>query len=235
MKSVEPARTLGWAGDSEMSVLPELDRVFDLRLPRDMSHVETVGDLWAYVEARHLAEGDREGGCHTAMAFYRLRRAAYRDGEARPAIDSELRPPAGMNWRGHLNDLERRTGLVLPRPGWFWPHYALLAGMLVALTSAWTGWMAPRQVWLAAFAALLGLITIPLRLRRRRRTFRAISREAVELSPAPLMDAGGRIRQVDLWRRFVEILTIEGSAKPVQVALTTRFYPQREPRRRWFG
>lgn len=81
------ANTLGWVGDGDdWYAVQELDRAFALKLPPNLSHWRTVGDVWRTIEERHLAAGERDGGCHSAMAFYRLREAVARPGEPRPTL-----------------------------------------------------------------------------------------------------------------------------------------------------
>ena len=70
--------------DDAVEAVIQIEQAFGVVLPKDMRHVETLGDLEAEID-KHWA-GAGGASCLTAMAFFRLRRALQ------PLVETPLRP-----------------------------------------------------------------------------------------------------------------------------------------------
>lgn len=228
----EIARDLGWDGDGDDAAsIKEIDKAFALGLPRDLLHLNTVGDLWRIIEERHLAAGEHEGGCHSAMAFYRLRSAGAVHGDpmARPSA-ALVRPPK-TSWRAYLRMLNPAAGLRMPRA---FPAVGGCLGMVLIVLGAavgYAGW-APAIGWAIAVLGVSATVFSPTSFSGKG-TLGDLARAVAERNPIALHRLGGRLRRADLWTRMTTILSHETLLEPTQIGSETRFFPEREPHRRW--
>lgn len=101
-------------GDDFTDFLYEIEASFDIKLPQDMRHIRTVGDLFdLIVQLRApISSGVR---CDTAMVFHQLRRAfALSETGSRMAPNTPIRMLTKESPRTLRRRLERVTGLRMP-------------------------------------------------------------------------------------------------------------------------
>lgn len=193
------------ADDLSLGLLPDLERSFGVRFPRDLRHVETAGDLFGeMMRARAPSgEGDREG---LSMAFYSLRRALqpyWREENARPATplaDQELPWPRALH-----RILEARTRYKIPKPPM--SMFALIPIVLMALAAANAmaqGW------WLWAVALLAGCAVAyhfdPREFGGDWKTLGSLARATADANFEVLAAGGADDGEAAAWRVFARAL-----------------------------
>jgi hypothetical protein len=194
--------SLGLYGDlDDVELLEDVERAFRIRLPRELPHCHTVGDLFELIVDR-LPDGDPEAGrCATAMAFYRLRRAVLT-----LAPDVTLRPATPLDGLSSVpvRSLDRAfrkaEGVRVPdscRPARGGPALllavALPIGILLSGAPVWAALLA-----LPLSAALYQLS--PLRFPRQIKTIGDLAERVAAHNVGMLAARGGRLGPAEAWR-----------------------------------
>jgi hypothetical protein len=199
--------SLGLHGDlDDVEMIEDVEEAFGFRFSNDELNIcRTVGDLFELIEAR-LPSEDPAGNCATAMTFYRLRRAIG------PQVAIKLRPTTPITACSGLSVCELRRiikeecGLRPPLPYVsLWGCIALV--LIVALPTASIA--LGLQWWIAVMSVLLacGIYRkAPLRLPESVTTFGDLARIVSSRSVGALMQQGARLRAVEAWDAFRDIL-----------------------------
>jgi hypothetical protein len=198
--------TLGMSGEAWVDLDEALSDAFPgLVTEQELESLETLGDLHRLLLSRLGEDRRAAGACISSMAFYRLRRALR---DIAPGV--EVRPSTPLAAVGFLRSqtlawtLRRRTGLDMPaRVTWLSYVGSLgLFGFPVFLALGWQG--------LIAAAGLLALIPFDQgRLSGRCRTVGELAERAAALNYARLAEAGGRVREAELWNALTGLFRRE--------------------------
>lgn len=131
-------------------VVPGWERSFGIRFARrDFAHATTVGQVWAVVEQRLLAQfgvpvPGLPAACATQRTFYRLRRALMAQGVARLAVTPRCALAPWFPWWGRRRRWRAwRRASGLPLPALRTPaavFIALWAGTAAATGPVLPGW-----------------------------------------------------------------------------------------------
>jgi hypothetical protein len=200
--------SLGLIGDlDDVEMIEDVEQAFGFRFSDDELLIcETVGDLFALIEAR-LPSEDPAGKCATAMTFYRLRRAIE------PRLAIKLRPTtpitacSGLSVRELHRIIEKECGLRPPSPvDSLWGSIAFV--LMVALPTASIA--LGLQWWIAVMSALLawGIYRkMPIALPSSVTTFGDLVRIVSSRSIGALTQKGARLRAVEAWDAFRDVLS----------------------------
>ena len=206
------ANTLGLYGDlDDVELLMDIESSFSLTITQEMAEsMLTVGDIHdAVIEKLRVIAGSR-GGCATAMAFYRLRRALRLEGRAGEIrTDTDLSTGLWPSIRCLSRRMQSEFGLKLPGPVTTWPgnlgFVAVLcgfAGFLLTVFPQVQWWMPLMFIGLGALLMRLD----PLRLSNEFATVGQLATRVAKLNPGPLALQGAALRLPDIWDDLVEVL-----------------------------
>lgn len=199
--------------DFTFETLDLIERSFAVKLPRDLRHIVTTGDLFDEVLRLRPASATGEK-CDSAMVFFRLRStfARLNPGE-RISPSTRLRGLTRMSPKGLAKHLARETGLAMPDAeiGKFG-----CAMVLVGFLGA------PLLWWLVDFATacltLFGAGIVSLFDRGSYsgdwETVWSLTDAIARRNIARLDAMGARNRPEDWWQRFAEILALSAMPEP---------------------
>ncbi|MBO9712574.1 hypothetical protein [Sphingomonas sp.] len=196
--------------DFSLGLMPELEKSFGVRFPRDLRHVRTVGDL--FDELMRLrpssGEGEREG---MVMTFNALRRALaplWRETDPRPATplaDQELPWPREVR-----AILERETGLAVPRPPM--SAFTLIAVVALGALGAWAFWDGSWWTGLGVGAACLAVGWFdPGEFAGDWKTLGSLARAVSDANYDMLAEKGARDSEAAAWRTFTALVAREAA------------------------
>jgi hypothetical protein len=172
----------------------------------------TVGDLYAVLRNWFPSSRGNPGGCPTAMAFYRLKRAFKEVG-----VSGSLRPGSRLPelGAGHAKVLFQKlnlySGMQMPRPraGLFglvgrWAFFGgLVTGGIAASSDIPYLWLTSLSL---LWVGLLMVWTDAGRLPRDCETLGDLCEQVAALNFGQLHAIGAEARDKDLWNALVEIL-----------------------------
>lgn len=206
--------TLGLDDDLDPVKLREaLEAAFGMRFSAtEAAACGTVGDVFQVVRNRFPSPRSGAGGCATAMAFYRVRRALPKpDVPFRLAPSTQVDAVTGIHTRMWLKELGQRSGLRGPQ----WK--ATLVGqagtllMVVGLVWLLLTALVARHLWpTGAAASMLGFVLIrvdPGKLPADCQTLGGLARKVAGLNFGGLYAQGAKARDQDLWDALVEVLS----------------------------
>jgi hypothetical protein len=216
---------LGGDGD-EIDLLEEIERTFAIKLPTDLSHCHTVGDLHRVLLSLipHAERG--KTGCLAAKAYFVLRRAIRKRDPARV-----IRPTTELAniVQGRFNAcrlhrlLKEDTGLEMPAVTGSSVLFLISIGLPLASFAA-HGWVGT----LMALPISIGLLALSNRVGRfptGLRTVGDLARTVAALNVAALASPNEPLREREIWAALQGVirndLGWDGSVSP-----TTRLFPE---------
>lgn len=192
-------------GDDLADLLPEIEASFAVTLPRDLSHVQTAGELFAEILRCREPDGAGER-CDTAMAFYRLRRLLVSVG-----LDPAASPRTTLRGQG-LPSPRRTARMIEQELGLIAPALVISKlGCFIALALAVVGIGAALWRWSADWLALLPSILLVLMSDRGGwsgdwATLGSLSEAVAARNVARLAIQGARNDERQWWKRFARML-----------------------------
>jgi hypothetical protein len=237
--------TLGLDDDGDdIEAVRALEAAFDVHISdAEAAAVHTVGDMFDLLRSKiDVADAGRK--CPTAMAFYRLRRAAN---ELRANIQctpsDDLASLRRLYTRGFVRCLEVGTGLQVPRPAFTWIGRAgavLALGAVVGfLTMVVWGIIAvalsfpladrrpgiiwPILIWTVPIVGFVLMRIDPGRLPSTYRTFGMLAAKTATMSYGRIVKQGADGRDAMLWQALVDNLADFAHVPVDQIARETCF------------
>jgi hypothetical protein len=231
LKETRPVdEVLPLVGDGdEIDLLQEVERSFAIKLPRDLRHCHTVGDLYKILIASIPHAENGRAGCLAAKAYFALRRAIRKHDPGRVIVPSTELAHIVTGRLGDyrwLRRIKEETGLEMP---------ALTRGtgadllFLASISIPMVGCAA--HGWTGTFIALpisFGLLAFQRPLRRfptRLRTVRDLAQAVAALNVAALASPNEGLRKREIWPALEGVirdnLDWSGSVLP-----TTRFFQE---------
>jgi hypothetical protein len=214
--------SLGLQGDlDDIEMLQDVEEAFGFQFAdEEISRCRTVGDLFEFIEAR-LPSDRLAGGCATAMAFYRLRRAFQ------PRVSIKLRPKtpisafAGVPVREMHRIIKRECDLRPPMPyvsAWGCAVLMLVIALPVSAFAMGLDWC------IAVLSALpaIGIYRFaPIRLPDAVVTFGDLVELVSSRSIGALAQQGARLRVPEAWDAFRDVLADHTSLSRDAIAADT--------------
>jgi len=218
-------------GDAEL--IRSLESAFDLKMPRDLSRVSDVGQLFDVLLSQFLSV-DRGRKCATAMAFYRLRGALCDLRNERLSPSFTLNVVKDISVKRMFRQLSRKTDLKLPKRALtaignsgslliviafmaIFPLYIL--GDQNVIDMRWL-WAIP-----AGIAAGVAAIKFdPGRLPSDCQTLGDLARKTATLNYGRLAKQGAKATEEDIWREFREIVSQQSDVAPEHIRRDTVFF-----------
>ncbi len=205
--------TLGLVGDGDdLDLLAALEACFGVGITSsEAESLRTVEDIRALLRSRFSASSAKAGGCASAMAFYRLRKAFSELGaEVKLKPDTRLKAITTLSPKALFKRLGSRSGLRLRADSGALGHAGLyvlvtaLLGLLPTLAIRPGFWFLP--VMAAAFGVLL-LVCDRGRLPPDCETLGDLAKEAAARNLGRLTIAGAQPREKDLWNALTRVLS----------------------------
>jgi hypothetical protein len=178
---------------------------------RETSTILTVGDIWEVLTGRFSGKGSDTHKCASAMAFYRLRRAAVGMQPDKIKPETSLVGFGGMTPKRFLQELENRSGLTIPSAELSRTGCAGVLLEVVGFGGLVFGLVIPF-VWGVVFgaAALGGLLLVkfdPRELSADLQNFGDLVRKVTALNYGDLVRRGAAPRHLELWNALIEVLS----------------------------
>ncbi len=218
-------------GDAEL--VRSLESAFDLKMPRDLSHVSNVGQLFdaLLLQFSSVDQGEK---CATAMAFYRLRGALCDMRNERLSPSFQLNLVQDISVRQLFSQLSRKANLKLPNRALtaignsggaliviafmaMFPLYVL--GDLNIIDMHWL-WAIP--VGIPAGVAVIKFD--PGRLPNDCQTLGDLARKTATLNYGWLAKQGAKATEEDIWREFRKIVSQQSDVAPSDIQRDTVFF-----------
>lgn len=206
------ANTLGLYGDlDDVELLMDIESSFSLTITAEMSEsMLTVGDIHDAVLEKLRVLADGRGGCATAMAFYRLRRALRLEGRAGEIrTDTDLSTGPWPSVRCLSERMRCEFGLKLPGPVTTWQVNLGFVAVLCCIAGLLLTGVPEVQWWMPLMFIGLGALLMrfdPLRLSNEFVTVGQLATRVAKLNPGPLALQGAALRLPDVWDDLVEVL-----------------------------
>jgi hypothetical protein len=230
---------MGGDGD-DVELTQRVEKVFDLHIVNsEAASIVNVGDLYDLI-LKKLPLSETNTKCASAMAFYRLRRA-FIDLKMADALSpsSDMAVWRSVHARPLFRELERRTGLNMPRQSFSW----------IGKTG---GWIALS--WLAAIAfdlllpptykPILQVLSIycwsalpfafalaqfdPGRFPKNCRTFGDLATKVSEVSYGKLVKAGAATSEQVIWTTLTEAVESITNVPAAKIARETLFFASQQ-------
>lgn len=192
-------------GDDLADLIPEIEASFAVKLPQDLRHVHTAGELFEEI-LRCRTPDDVGERCDTQMAFYRLRRLLVNVG-----LDPAAGPQTALKGQGLPSPrrvaalIERELGLTAPAKVFSVPGCALALALLAGGAGAalWHG----SDDWLALWP-LVALVALFDRggWSGEWTTLGSLAEAVAARNVARLVAQGARNDERQWWRRFAKLL-----------------------------
>lgn len=208
----------------DLDIVIDVEEAFGFKATdNELRGCETVGDLFALIEARLPSEGDA-GRCATAMTFYRLRRALQ------PRLMVPLRPDTPVD---ALRSLPvRELYKIISQECGLHPPYSdmgYLGGLaLIAIPVLLFSAMALGLSWWIAAplmaASIVGYCMAPTRLPKTVKTFGDLVRLVANRSIGALAAQGARLRTREAWTAFTDILSDHTQLPKEKITRETQFF-----------
>jgi hypothetical protein len=218
-------------GDAKL--VRSLESAFDLKMPRDLSHVSNVGQLFDVLFLQ-FSSVDQGRKCATAMAFYRLRSALYEMKNERLPPSFQLNLVQDISVKRLFGRLSQKTNLKLPNRALTAignSGGALIVVAFMAILPLYIlgdqniidmHWLWAIPVGIAAGAAVIKFD--PGRLPSDCQTLGDLVRKTATLNYGRLAKQGAKATEEDIWREFREIVSQQSGVAPKDIQRDTVFF-----------
>jgi hypothetical protein len=217
---------LGLDDDDAESLIEELETRFGICFTdREACTSRTVGDIWDVLKGRFSDKKNDTRKCASAMAFYRLRRAAIEIEPAKIKPETSLIHFGGLTPRRLLQKLENDSCLTMPSGKL---TKAGCVGVLLEVVG-FGGLMFVLVIPLAwglvfAVAALGGVLLAeldPRELSMDLHNFGDLARKVTALNYGDLVRRGAASRNRELWDALIELLSEHSGFPGSEIGLDT--------------